>query len=111
MFSCFAESSSTGRWGQTLKAFIFSLSSSKALPPFKCLAKDKVGAIYFSSNDGPSFGQSPSLFIAYPVSRSKAGIDNQYEVPKEVNNVDRYQVLANTKSSFSPDNYEVFYLA
>ena len=111
LFSCFAESSSTGKWGNSLKAFIFSLSNSKALPPFKCLAKDKVGAIYSNSNDGPSFGQHPSLFITYPVSRSKAGIDLPYEVPKEVNNVDPRQVLANTNWSFSPDNYEVFYLA
>lgn len=111
MFSCFAESSSTGRWGRTLKAFIFSLRNGKALPPFKCLAKDKEGAVYFNSIEGPSFGQSPSLFITSPASMSEAGIGIPYKVPKEVNNVDPREVLANTKSNFHPDNYEVFYLA
>ncbi|XP_067057481.1 uncharacterized protein [Acropora muricata] len=105
------ESPVTGSWGNTLKAFIFSLSNSKALPPFKCLAKDKDGAIYLNSNEGPSFGQSPSLFITSPASMSEAGIGIPYKVPKEVNKVDPREVLANTKSNFHPDNYEVFYLA
>ena len=54
---------------------------------------------------------NPSLFIAYPASRSVARIDIPYKVPKEVNNEDPHQILANTQCNFSPDNYEVFYLA
>ena len=63
------------------------------------------------SDYGPSFGKKPSLSIANPKDWSMAEIDTPYNVPKELNNVDPRQVLANTKWNFSPDNYEVFYLA
>ena len=110
MFSCFAESPSGEKRGETLNAFIFSLSNSRGLPPFKCLAKDKDGAIYMHSGYGPSFGKKPSLSIAYPKDWSVAEIDTPYNVPKQVSDKDRNRVLTGTYI-FSPDNYEVFYLA
>ena len=61
LFSCFA--GSPWSWGETLKAFIFSLKNSEGLPPFKCFAKNKDHAIYKSSAYGPSFGDYTGLDI------------------------------------------------
>ena len=110
LFTCFAESTLKGVWGETLKAFIFSLKNSEALPPFKCFAKDKYKAIFKNSAYGPSFGRGPYFRIyGKSAQRSLAVIEKPYRTPIEVNNEDR--ILAGTYSYFSPDNYEVFYLA
>ena len=93
----------------TINAFIFSLKNSEGLPPFKCFAKNKDGAIYKSSNFGPSFGIRPFLFIGRISKRSRACIGSPYSVPSEVKN--EQTVLAGTPQTFYPDNYEVFYLA
>ena len=42
LFSCFAESSSWSSWGETLDAFVFSLSNSGSLPPFKMLCEKYI---------------------------------------------------------------------
>ena len=107
LFSCFAESPKRSKSGNTLKAFIFSLKNSEALPPFKCLVENELKAIYMSSSYGPSFGAGPFLYIVSQ-SQSKAVIGDPYSVPKEVLNEET--VLAGTPF-FTPDNYEVFYLA
>ena len=108
-FSFFADSS--GTWGETLKAFIFSIKNCEGLPPFKCFAENKRKAIYKNSDYGPSFGEGPFLrvFGKY-AQRSLADIPLPYIVPKEVSNNYRV-VLAGTYRTFSPDNYEVLYLA
>ena len=106
LFSCFAES--TGTYGETLKAFIFSLKNEKALPPFKCLAREKTNAIYKSSAYGPYFGRG--LRVGKPTQGSLAWISTPYSVPEGVNNREKNHVLANTAEAFYPDNYEVFYL-
>ena len=106
LFSCFADSTSRRpRRGNTLKAFIFSLKNSEALPPFKCLAENKHNAIYMSSSYGPSFGAGPFLYIARI---SKAVIGDPYSVPKDVQ---RKETVLAGQSFFNPDNYEVFHLA
>ncbi|XP_015749600.1 PREDICTED: uncharacterized protein LOC107329426 [Acropora digitifera] len=102
---------SYGTWGDTLKAFIFSLKNSEGLPPFKCFAENERKAIYKSSAYGPSFGEGPFLRIfGKTTQRSMAVIGNPYRVPKEVRNKQRF-VLVGTYKTFSPDNFEVFYLA
>ena len=111
MFSCFAESIAGGTSGNTLKAFIFSLKSRTDLPPFKCLASEKDGAIYKGSSYGPTFGKEQTLRISgKDATRSKAWIKSPYIVPAEVSPIDHLVVLAGTKRSFRPTNYEVFYL-
>ena len=107
LFSCFAGSPSGPMNADTLKAFIFSLKNNKALPPFKCFAQKKNGAIYKSSNFGPSFGTPVSLFIKGRKSRAKIG--NPYSAPIGVNNCNGD--LTNEAGRFDLDNYEVFYLA
>ena len=104
-FSIFADT--TYDWGETLKAFIFSLRNSESLPPFKCFAKYGKYAIYKDERYGPAFGDGPFYYVRYK--RSLAHIDTPYSVPTEVS--DRDNVLTGTYGRFSPDNYEVFYLA
>ena len=111
LFFCFADLESSGTPGHTHKAFIFSLENNEALPPFKCLAKDKKNAIYKGSSRGPSFGKGPyfTIFGSGSATRSMAAIYTPYIAPTEVHNTN--SVLAGTAKRFSPDNYEVFYLA
>ena len=106
-FSFFADT--TDDWGDTLKAFIFSLKNSESLPPFKCFAKYGKYAIYKDIHYGPSFGKRRYLSVGYRYRRSRAHIPASYSVPPEVSN--KWNVLSGTHRSFSPDNYEVFYLA
>ena len=92
-----------------LEAFIFSLKNKEVLPPFKCLATDKTKAIYKNSDFGPSFGEAPFLKIEGDnAEESQALIDVPYSPPIEVG--DKNTILAGTAGSFSPYNYEVFYL-
>ena len=101
LFTCFAESTPRGVWGETLKAFIFSLKNSEGLPPFKCFAKYKYKAIYKNSAYGPSFGSGPYFRIyGKSAQRSMAVIEDPYSVPMEVNKEHRgsWQALIDTFS-------------
>ena len=110
LFSCFA--GSRCGWGETLKAFIFSLKNSEGLPPFKCFAKNGKNAIWDIPYNGPTFGKYPGLHISHGLSdigaEAMATISEPYSVPTGVNNA--YKVLAGTTGCFFFDNYEVFYL-
>ena len=109
LFYSFAGSPSVGIWGETLKAFVFSLNNSEDLPPFKCFTKNKYRTVYKSSSYGPRFGK---LEIAYRYSNkrveARAFLYKPYSGPAEVKN--NYNVLVGTAKPFSPDNYEVFFL-
>ena len=109
-FLVFAESNPVGTWSDTPKAFIFSLKNSEGLPPFKCLAKDKRKAIYKNSLYGPSFGEGPTVGIAYPKEDSLAQIGTPYSAPIEVNDKDKVLAGPLRYGYFTPYNYEVFYL-
>ena len=113
LFSCFAESTSGSTWGETLKAFIFSLNNSGGFPPFKCFAKNTSKAIYRNSSYGPSFGEYPGLRITCSnqntSANAQASISKPYCAPSEVDN--NKEILAGTSESLFPDSYEVFYLA
>ena len=84
------------------------LPASEDLPPFKCFAKHRTG--YKSSAYGPKFG---NIEVAYRYSikrvEARAFLYKPYSVPAEVKN--KYNVLVGTAKPFSPDNYEVFFLA
>ena len=115
LFSCFAESPPSGISGRTLNAFIFSLKNREGLPPFKCLAKNKDGAIYNSLDSGPTFGkhQYTGITIFYTdndrMAKALARIYDPYSVPTEVNDI--HTALVGIRGLFSPDNCEVFSLA
>ena len=110
LFSCFVES--RYGWGETLKAFIFSLKNSEGLPPFKCFAKNGKNAIFNHPYLGPTFGKYPGLHISRGFidvgAKAMATISEPYSVPTGVKNT--YKVLAGTTGYFFFDNYEVFYL-
>ena len=108
---------SSGGYGATSEAFIFSLNNSEGLAPFVSKVKPgKAGkAIYRSSYYGPNFGQD--LIIHVEASRkrdSEASLGRYYSVPASVKNM--FTILAGPRrldgkqQYFSPDEVEVFYL-
>ena len=108
---------SSGRYGATSEAFIFSLNNSEGLAPFVSKVKPgKAGmAIERSSYYGPNFGQD--LIIHVEASRkrnSEASLGRYYSVPASVRN--KFTILAGpgrlagSQRYFSPDEVEVFYL-
>ena len=108
LFSCSSESS--GGFGNTSKAFIFSLSNKEDLKPFKSNVTRPERAIHRSSAYGPIFG-SGNIFIADRAnsnSISYAHLGFSYSVPSGV--TDQKTILAGSYS-FTPDDWEVFYLA
>ena len=106
----FGFSESSGGYGATSEAFVFSLNNNEGLEPFVSKVKKKNSryAIYRSSSIGPSFASG--VYIddnADSNSNSRARLGYRYSVPPAVQ--DQYTVLAGTQY-FSPDEVEVFYL-
>ena len=100
---------SSGGWGFTRKAFIFSISNKEELDPFVVEVRRPGRAIYRSSWYGPRFGYDDILIDnnANSNSHSRARLVWFYPAPAAVQNPDT--ILAETKY-FSPDEVEVFYL-
>ena len=99
---------SSGGYGFTRKAFIFSISNKEELDPFVSEVRRPGGAIYRWSDYGPYFGYD--IIIANNAnsnSRSLARLGWYYPAPAAVQDADT--ILAGTKR-FSPDEVEVFYL-
>ena len=99
---------SSGGFGFTRKAFVFSISNKEELDPFASEVRSPDYAIYRTSLSGPSFGLD--IYIANNAnsnSYSEAGLDYSYPAPAAVQ--DKYTILAGTRR-FSPDEVEVFYL-
>ena len=110
VFLCFvliAESS--GRYGETTNAFIFSLNNFERLAPFVSkVKKDKTEkAIDRNSYYGLKFGDDLVIHLdAEDRGDSKPSLGSRYSVPLGVH--DPLTVLAGSKN-FSPDQVEVFY--
>ena len=103
---------SSGRFGKTPNAFIFSLNHFKGLAPFVSkVTGDKTGrAIYDVSRNGPTFGQDLVIYLdAGLVLRSKAVLGSYYSVPASVKNNPATLMLTREKT-FTPNEVEVFYL-
>ena len=108
LFSYASDSSNT--YGSTSNAFIFSLSNSERLGPFKSMVNIPSQAIFKKSTLGPTFGGGHDIMIAddaYKQWVSSTEFGHSYSVPNGVQN--RKKVLAGTRS-FSPNKIEVFYL-
>ena len=106
----FGFSESSGGWGATSEAFIFSLNNNEGLAPFVSKVERKYSgvAILRRSDYGPRFGVD--VFIrdnADSNDNSIARLGINYSVPPAVQN--SRTVLAGTVY-FSPDEVEVFYL-
>ena len=111
LFSCSSESEFSGGYGHTYKAFIFSLSNKEDLKPFKSNVTDPSRAIYRYPDYGPTFGRGHDLHItnqANSYRRSYTNFGYSYSIPSGV--TDRYTILAGS-FYFTPDDWEVFYLA
>ena len=99
---------SSGGWGFTRKAFIFSISNKEEPDPFVSEVSWPDGAIYRWSGFGPVFGYD--IYIANNAnssSSSRAVLGSYYPVPAAVQNPNT--ILAGTWY-LSPDEVEVFYL-
>ena len=99
---------SSGYYGFTRKAFIFSISNKEELDPFVSEVRRPDKAIYRGSWYGPLFGDD--IYIANNAnsnSYSLASLDLAYPAPAAVQ--DPKTILAGTEL-FSPDEVEVFYL-
>jgi len=102
----------SGGWGLTSNAFIFSLRNKEGLGPFKSMVTIPSHAIYRSSSYGPTFGGGHDIYIANNAnsntnSFSDFGENNYYSAPGGIQN--KYKILAGTRY-FTPDEVEVFYL-
>ena len=99
---------SSGGWGYTRKAFIFSISNKEELDPFVSEVRRPDRAIYRWSGYGPMFGSDIAIANnANSNSDSLASLGWAYTVPAAVQNPNT--ILAGTYG-FSPDEVEVFYL-
>ena len=99
---------SSGGYGFTRKAFIFSISNKEELDPFVSEVRRPDRAIYRRSGFGPHFGLDIEIGNdANSNSVSYARLGLYYPVPAAVQNPKT--ILAGTKR-FSPDEVEVFYL-
>ena len=108
---CFVLLESSGGFGETPNAFIFSLNNFEGLAPFVSKVKEKKThkAIFRRSDRGPVFGQDLFIYLdADTVSLSYAYLNGYYSVPALV--TDELAVLDGHRGSFSPDEVEVFYL-
>ena len=108
---CFVLLESSGGFGETPNAFIFSLNNFEGLAPFVSKVKEKKThkAIYRRSDSGPVFGQDLFIYLdADTVWRSYAYLNGYYPVPALV--TDELAVLDGHRGTFSPDEVEVFYL-
>ena len=79
-------------WGETTKAFIFSLNNTEGLAPFVSkVKKEYTGkAIRRNLYDGPQFGNDIIIADDADSSKySKAVLDKYYSVPASVKNSDK----------------------
>ena len=108
LFSCSSESS--GGRGHTSKAFIFSLSNKEDLKPFKSNVRDPEYAINSRPEYGPIFGYVDIAIAdqANSNSYSYTNFARSYSVPSGVTNP---QTILAGSYRFTPDDWEVFYLA
>ena len=103
---------SSGGYGATFEAFIFSLNNSEGLAPFVSkVTPGKAGkAIEKSSYYGPNFGRD--LVIHVEEKRkgdSEANLGHDYSVPASAKDKGS-TILTGKRGLFSPDEVEVFYL-
>ena len=104
-------SESSGYYASTSSSFIFSLRNKEGLGAFKSLVSDPSTAVYWRLGYGPTFGIGHDIHIANNANsnqKSYTRFGTSYSVPSGVQ--DRRTILAGT-SYFTPNDWEVFYLA
>ena len=107
---------SSGGYGATSEAFIFSLNNSEGLAPFVSKVKrgKEAKAIERDSYYGPKFGEDLIIYVEERIKgSSKASLGVYYSVPASVTDKGRKKgktILKGSGGNFSPDEVEVFYL-
>ena len=98
---------SSGSWGETPNAFIFSLNNYESVAPFlsKVKPKDKGAAIERLEDHGPKFGADLIITLN---EKSEASLGGYYSAPSSVN--EEENILKGPGQNFLPDEVEVFYL-
>ena len=103
----FSSTESSGGYGSTSSAFIFSLRNKEGLAPFKSVVFGS--AVFRGSSYGPTFG-GHDIHISNngnSNTNSYTHFGSSYSVPSGVQ--DKLTILAGTYK-FTPDEVEVFYL-
>ena len=103
---------SSGGYGATSEAFIFSLNNSEGLPPFvsKVMPERAGKAIDKSSYYGPNFGRDLVIHVEeIRKGDSEADLGRDYYVPASMKDKSS-TILTGKKGLFLPDEVEVFYL-
>ena len=105
----FCSLDSSGYYGNTPNAFIFSLRNKEELHPFKSMVLQSQYAIYRHQGYGPTFGNGWDIYIS---DNSNSNSDSythlsNYETPK---GADKPTTILSGTQYFSPDDWEVFYL-
>ena len=111
IFSVFFSASYTPGYVTTYNAFIFSLNNKEGISAFKSKVADPQSAIYRLSTYGPTFGRGYDIFISDKADSNKkslAAFGLTYPAPSGVQ--DPLTLLAGS-DYFTPDEWEVFYLA
>ncbi|KAL9962013.1 hypothetical protein ACROYT_G031066 [Oculina patagonica] len=104
-------SDTSGRYGYTSNAFIFSLRNKEGMGPFKSMVKKPQYAIYRHSGFGPTFGGGHDIYITDNANNNTYSYTNRessYSIPSGVQ--DGRTILDGAHDRFTPDNWEVFYL-
>ena len=111
LFLFYRSSDSSNSYGDTSKAFFFSLSNNEDLQPFKSIVAITAVAIYKRPSYGPVFGNGYDFAIADQANSntdSSTNFGGSYRAPSGVRN--GFTILAGRRN-FTPDDWEVFYLA
>ena len=111
IFCVFFSASYTPGYVTTYNAFIFSLNNKEGISAFKSKVADPQSAIYRLSTYGPTFGRGYDIFISDKADSNKkslAAFGLTYPAPSGVQ--DPLTLLAGS-DYFTPDEWEVFYLA
>ena len=105
----FCSLDSSGNYGNTPNAFIFSLRNKEELHPFKSMVITPQLAIYKYEEYGPTFGGGWDIYIADNANDNENSYNHpfSYKLPEAAQ--DPTTILAGTRN-FSPDDWEVFYL-
>ena len=104
-------SESSGLWASTSNSFIFSLRNKEGLGAFKRLVSYPSRAVYWRLGYGPTFGEGHDIYIANNANSTQNSytlLGHSYPFPSGVQ--DSNTILAGTHY-FTPDDWEVFYLA
>ena len=111
LFPCPLEAS-CNCYSNSPNSFIYSFKDKEGLAPFKSIVNDPPHAIYSNTDKGPAFGLGHDFYISNNANSNQNSHTHwknsrYYSLPNGI--VESDSNLAGTYS-FTPDDYEVFYV-